>query len=54
VYFAFILDWADAAPTDPVTRDAFLKATATSLQLVKDALAAPLSSGPTGRLPATR
>jgi len=54
VYFAFILNWSDAAPTDPVTRDAFLKATATSLQLVKDALAAPLSSGPTGRLPATR
>jgi hypothetical protein len=54
VFFAFTLNWTAADAADPATRSAFLDATATALQRIKDSLAGSAGSARVDRLPATR
>ena len=54
VFFAFTLNWTAADVADPATRSAFLDATATALQRVKDSLAGAVGPAGVDRLPATR
>lgn len=53
VYFSFMVNWDAPGQSDPATQEAWAKAAAGALQLVKDSLAAPTVARAGGRLPAT-